>query len=461
MLFLVLLIVLVSGLIAYVGDLIGRKMGRKRLSLLGLRPRYTAIVISVGMGMVIAALTLGVTFAVSESIRMAFVTPLQEWKHRLDKLQSDEMQLELKLARQETELTARTTQLQQANARLTQKRADYSALQARYATLQHQLQQQLASVSARLHQQQNRYAVIQVNLSKARLSLGKATTTSLQITRNMLNQTNDVRRLEYEKQGVEREMSRLTEEKLQLETQLPALRQLAQTSFSTLVFASGQEIISGLLLAGENEATRRKHIEQYFLAAEQVVRRSSGNYPADAEALIFLRNTQERIVILKREEAIAVFAKRIASTGSDAAVIARLAPVNNVPLNGPALIDVDKVELTPNTRVYAAHEMVARIEMEITPSTTMADVLNELVDDLLRKRVPDALHEKKVVMLTRRYDPSHPDAPPSDSQSMLTWSQLTRTADAALQQRGHISIIARSDTEMKHFDLPALSLSVE
>ncbi len=72
MFFLTLIIVFVSGLIAYIGDWIGRKMGRKRLSLFGLRPRYTAIVISIGMGMLIAALTLTATFAVNKHVREAF-----------------------------------------------------------------------------------------------------------------------------------------------------------------------------------------------------------------------------------------------------------------------------------------------------------------------------------------------------------------------------------------------------
>ncbi len=74
--FLTVMIVLASGLIAYLGDLIGRKMGRKRLSLFGLRPRYTAIVISICAGMLIAALTLTVAFVVSKRVRDAFFAPI-------------------------------------------------------------------------------------------------------------------------------------------------------------------------------------------------------------------------------------------------------------------------------------------------------------------------------------------------------------------------------------------------
>lgn len=67
-LFIVILII-VSGFIAYWGDLLGRKMGKRRLTLFGLRPRYTAIVVTTITGMLIAALTLGVILTLNEYLR--------------------------------------------------------------------------------------------------------------------------------------------------------------------------------------------------------------------------------------------------------------------------------------------------------------------------------------------------------------------------------------------------------
>ena len=54
------LLVVMCGGIAYMGDLLGRRMGKKRLSLFGLRPRHTAVVFTIATGMLIAAVTLGV-----------------------------------------------------------------------------------------------------------------------------------------------------------------------------------------------------------------------------------------------------------------------------------------------------------------------------------------------------------------------------------------------------------------
>ena len=70
-LILVPLLVLVSGAIAYIGNLVGRNIGRRRLTLFGLRPRHTAQVITVVSGMLIALVTLAAVLLVSADARTA------------------------------------------------------------------------------------------------------------------------------------------------------------------------------------------------------------------------------------------------------------------------------------------------------------------------------------------------------------------------------------------------------
>ena len=62
-------ILLLAGLIAALGDRLGSKVGKARLSLFSLRPRQTAVVVTVLTGTVIAASTLGILFAMSDSLR--------------------------------------------------------------------------------------------------------------------------------------------------------------------------------------------------------------------------------------------------------------------------------------------------------------------------------------------------------------------------------------------------------
>jgi len=65
------LLILTSGLVAFVGNLVGRAIGRRRLALWGLRPRHTAQLITVLTGMLIAAVTLAAVLLVSNDARQA------------------------------------------------------------------------------------------------------------------------------------------------------------------------------------------------------------------------------------------------------------------------------------------------------------------------------------------------------------------------------------------------------
>lgn len=92
----VVLIMLVAGMIAYVGDRVGHQVGRKRLTLFGLRPKYTSTIVAVGTGMLIAlTVTLAALFA-SNLVRTAFFR-LGSITARINELQAQQLQLEEEL----------------------------------------------------------------------------------------------------------------------------------------------------------------------------------------------------------------------------------------------------------------------------------------------------------------------------------------------------------------------------
>ncbi len=64
-------LILVSGVVAFVGNLVGRGIGRRRLAIFGLRPRHTAQLITVITGMLITVVTLAVVLLVSNDARQA------------------------------------------------------------------------------------------------------------------------------------------------------------------------------------------------------------------------------------------------------------------------------------------------------------------------------------------------------------------------------------------------------
>ncbi len=65
------LIVIVAGGIAFIGDRVGHQVGRRRMTLFGLRPKYTSTIFAVGFGMLIALLVVVVSLVASYDARVA------------------------------------------------------------------------------------------------------------------------------------------------------------------------------------------------------------------------------------------------------------------------------------------------------------------------------------------------------------------------------------------------------
>lgn len=68
---LIIILAVVGGLIAFIGDKLGSKIGKKKLSVFGLRPYYTSVLMTVITGVLIAATTIIVMAISSDSARTA------------------------------------------------------------------------------------------------------------------------------------------------------------------------------------------------------------------------------------------------------------------------------------------------------------------------------------------------------------------------------------------------------
>lgn len=104
-------LVLVSGFVAYFGDLIGRKMGKRRLTLFGLRPRHTAIIVTTITGMLIAVITMGTMMAFSSTLRRVLIAGERMIVRNQE------------LSEQNRALTATNTALRDESSELRQQRA--------------------------------------------------------------------------------------------------------------------------------------------------------------------------------------------------------------------------------------------------------------------------------------------------------------------------------------------------
>jgi hypothetical protein len=85
-----------AGAVAYVGDRVGHQVGRRRLSLFGIRPRYTSTIVAIATGVVIAlVVSLAAIFA-SEQVKTAFFK-LSTINQQITQLQAQQRDLEAKV----------------------------------------------------------------------------------------------------------------------------------------------------------------------------------------------------------------------------------------------------------------------------------------------------------------------------------------------------------------------------
>ncbi|HEY3675040.1 MAG TPA: DUF3084 domain-containing protein [Candidatus Tumulicola sp.] len=92
----VLVVMAIAGGVAYVGDRVGHQVGRRRLTLFGIRPRYTSTIIAIGTGMTIALVVTLVAIFASQEVKTAFFK-LNSINQQIGELQSRERDLETKV----------------------------------------------------------------------------------------------------------------------------------------------------------------------------------------------------------------------------------------------------------------------------------------------------------------------------------------------------------------------------
>jgi len=111
-LILVFTVIIISGLIAFVGDWVGLKIGKKRVTIFGLRPHSTAIFITIISGILIAIITVTILAISSNDVRTALFG-MEELKEKLSYLSREVDLRNMQLSSTKEDLKKKTTQLQE------------------------------------------------------------------------------------------------------------------------------------------------------------------------------------------------------------------------------------------------------------------------------------------------------------------------------------------------------------
>jgi uncharacterized protein (DUF3084 family) len=148
----ILAVVVFGGGMAFLGDRVGMKVGKKRLSMFGLRPKYTSMIITVLTGFFIAGVTLVVLMCISEYVRTAVF-----------ELHSIEEQLAL-TTRKAQKLTGAVLDKQR---QIVKKQQEYSGLNHKYS----KTKAELAKIETELSQTRGNLAKVELELGQTQLDL--------------------------------------------------------------------------------------------------------------------------------------------------------------------------------------------------------------------------------------------------------------------------------------------------
>ncbi|MES1024317.1 DUF3084 domain-containing protein [Gloeocapsa sp. BRSZ] len=219
-------ILILGGVIATVGDRLGTRVGKARLSLFNLRPRNTAVVITILTGSIISASTLAILFAADERLRTGVF--------ELEEIQSElrDRRQQLEATRQQLEATTQEkTQVQQelVQARAEQ-RAEQREAQRREAEAQQRLEAineslqaartQQAQTQAQLNRTQARQSQTQAQLNQTQQELTQVSAQFQQAQARLKTVSQRARELRAEIQQVQAELQQLVEQRDQLKAQI-------------------------------------------------------------------------------------------------------------------------------------------------------------------------------------------------------------------------------------------------
>lgn len=372
---LILAVLMLGGVIATLGDRIGMRVGKARLSLFNLRPRQTATVVSIATGSIISASTLALLFGVSSQLRTG-VFELGKIQDDLARAEADLTQAQTTQEEVESDLKSATAERKRAMERLNEVNESLNQAVARQEATQGELRQTLGQLD-RVSQQAEtlRQSTATLRVERDRLLQQQATISSQIAQRDRAIAELDQKIAQRDQQIDQREqlLVRLEAEQDFLEQQVTALQIQYQGLFrGNIALNRNQEILVGRGRA-ENRAEAEDFVTQFLQEANRLVSRAIA-----PGALI-----DQQILLIGNREVEALIDRL--TTGED--YVVRLLSAANYVTGEPCVLQQGEpciqvfIDATPNQQVYARGERLATVTLDPPPfdERQMVERLNLLL----------------------------------------------------------------------------------
>ncbi len=279
---LIAVLVITGGAIAFIGDRLGTKIGKKRLSIFGLRPRHTSIIITIFTGIVITTLTFGVMAAASENVRTALFG-LEELNRTMQETKNN-------LLHTQADLDAAKSEQERTDAALQQSKADVTRLNEQQKTLEEEASRLQAGIA-------------ELEGAKAEL-----TARNEELSGNNQKLLADNTNLTADNENLTADNKKLEERTRQLRAGLITVRE------GDIVFRAGEIIASGVIRGGRSNEEVAVDMEMLAALANRNVSARFGSDRSDEDIWIYRPEYEAAVeTIAKSKQDIVV---RIAAAGN-------------------------------------------------------------------------------------------------------------------------------------------------
>lgn len=330
---LIAVLAVMGGAIAYIGDRLGSKVGKKRLSIFGLRPRHTSIIVTIITGILIAATTLGVLALASRDVRTALFG-MEALKQQLAVLSHD-------VAEKNRELAANQQQLQQKEAEYTALSQKITATTAQLA----QVQQELTEVTAQRDAVAAALAKVQADYAQARQDLDKS--------------RSEIAALEKTKADLDARVASLTDAKNALQSDVDRLNQLTEdlkkglqyVREGVVAFRAGEILGTAVLAGGQSQADTEKALGAFVYSTNQSLVERLGVISKD--------NKPPQVLWIGQTDFNQAVTDIMRANGS---VVVRIAADGNTIFGEPV---IGRIQLYPNALIYHKGEIVTQETVDV------------------------------------------------------------------------------------------------
>lgn len=269
---------IVGGFIAWAGDVIGYRLGKSRRTLLGLRPRTTARVVGIFVGVLLPLGTMLLAAAGSSYVRIALFQLAELTRSREELKQENfrlrasvEMSREQKEAAQQAATKAQksletaTEELDYAQAQLGEVEAQLQSSQARLRTVQEERQQiaeQRDKLTADVKKLEAERSSLQTKLDMARGQLNLTRQNLVEVKASLQTTESTLAETETELAAAEKQLVVLTVEVAKLKLQADGLRARAESA--RMAMENAERALEGI------EQTLQAKEEEYQMINEQL-----------------------------------------------------------------------------------------------------------------------------------------------------------------------------------------------